>query len=177
MNFILKEFDELGSTNTKAKELAVEGVNPWTVVVAKKQAAGYGRKGNAWFSPEGGLYFSVILPKSNVEDLQILTILSAFCVANSIKERFGVEPMIKLPNDVHLNDKKICGILTENIICGQIKSSVIGIGINTNINALAPGLEKTASSLKIELGRTIDNKALLGQIIIQLQSIFRSISQ
>jgi len=176
-DYTLKTFDELNSTNSKAKELAAAGAQPWAVVVAKKQTGGYGRKGNEWFSPEGGLYFSIILPKSNIEDLQILTILAAFCVASTIKEQFDIEPVIKLPNDVYFNGKKICGILTENVICGQIKSSVIGIGVNTNIETITPGLEKTASSLKIELGRNIDNDLVLRQVIIQLQNTFKSINQ
>jgi len=175
--YILKKFEELNSTNAKAKEMAAAGAGEWTVVLAKKQGAGYGRKGNAWFSPEGGLYFTVILPKGNVDDLQLLTILAAFCVANAAKEKFGVEPMIKLPNDVHLDGKKICGILTENVIMGGVKSSVIGIGVNTNIEKFPSGLEKSSTSLKIELGADIDNGALLEQIITQLQSVFKSISQ
>ena len=133
MDYSIEKFDELGSTSAKAKEFAARGVKPWTVVVAAKQGSGYGRKGDAWFSPAGGLYFSVVLPKSNIDDLQILTILAAFCVAKAIKDDYGVEPFVKLPNDVYLNGKKICGILTENVIVGEIKSSVIGIGVNTNI--------------------------------------------
>lgn len=176
-NYKLVELAEVGSTNIEAKKLAGEGADAWTVVVAKKQAGGYGRKGDAWASPEGGLYFSVILPKSNVADLQIITILAAFCVANAIKEKFGVEPMIKLPNDVYLSGKKLCGILTENIIKGAVKSSVIGIGVNTNIDDFGQDMDKTATSLKIESGLAVDNRALLEQIIGQLQNIFKAISQ
>jgi len=175
-SFAITEFDRLDSTSAKAKEMAAQGAAPWTVVVVKKQGSGYGRKGDAWFSPEGGLYFSVVLPKSNVEDLQILTILAAFCVATTIKETYGVEPFVKLPNDVYLNGKKICGVLTENIIAGEVVSSVIGIGVNTNIGSFAPGLEG-ASSLEIELGKTIDNGLFLEQIIDQLQKTFNAISK
>jgi BirA family transcriptional regulator, biotin operon repressor / biotin---[acetyl-CoA-carboxylase] ligase len=173
--FKIITLDQLESTSAKAKELAAAGEKSWTVVVAKEQIGGYGRKGTGWFSPAGGLYFSVILPKSNVQDLQILTILAAFCVANAIKENFGVEPFVKLPNDVYLNGKKVCGILTENVICGDEILSVIGIGVNTNIDAFGADLTK-ATSLKIELGQTIDNRAILVQIISQLQQTFKAIS-
>lgn len=187
MDYNFKKFDNLDSTSVKAKELAASGAAPWTVVLAEKQEMGYGRKGNAWYSPEGGLYFSVILPKSNIDDLQIMTILAAFSVAKTIKEQFGVEPFVKLPNDVYLNGKKICGILTENVISaplgdarpeggGDIKSSVIGIGINTNISYFPDDLA-TATSLKIEMGKAIDNNVILEQSISQLQQIFESISQ
>lgn len=174
-NYILKKFDELESTNIKAKELIVAGAEPWTIILAQKQMAGYGRKGNAWYSPADGLYFSIILPKSNIDDLQIMTILAAFCVANAIKEQLGIEPMIKLPNDVYLNGKKICGILTENVISGEVKSSVIGIGVNTNISYF-PAELNTAASLKGEAGKTIDNSLILEQIISQLQNTFKAIS-
>jgi len=176
MNFDIKKFSSLNSTNIKAKELVAAGAGPWTVVVAKKQESGYGRKKDAWFSPEGGLYFSVILPKSNIEDLQLMTIFAAFCVARSIKENFGVEPFVKLPNDVYLNGRKVCGVLTENIILGQVKSSVIGIGINTNIKAF-PAEFATATSLEIELGKPIDNNLILEHSITQLQSMFKAISR
>lgn len=176
-NYKIIRLEEVVSTNVEAKKLAAGGAAAWNVVVAKKQTGGYGRKGDDWESPEGGLYFSVILPKSNVEDLRIATILAAFCVANAVKEQFGVEPMIKLPNDVYLNGKKICGILMENVISGEVKSSVIGIGVNANIGELSPELEKTATSLKMELAAEVDNSALLEQIIIQLQNVFKAISQ
>jgi BirA family transcriptional regulator, biotin operon repressor / biotin---[acetyl-CoA-carboxylase] ligase len=175
-NHKIIKFDELGSTSAKAKELAGQGAESWTVVVAKKQGQGYGRKGNEWYSPEGGLYFSVILPKGNIDDLQILTILAAFCVAKAIKDDYRVEPFVKLPNDVYLNGKKVCGILTENVISGEVKSSVIGIGVNTNIDEFPEDLAN-AASLKIELGKTIDNSLILGQIISQLQATFKSISR
>ena len=173
--FKIIKHDSLDSTSAKAKEMAAAGAEPWTVVLAQKQEGGYGRKGNAWYSPEGGLYFSVILPKSNIDDLQTMTILAAFSVAKTIKEQFGAEPFVKLPNDVYLNGKKICGILTENVIAGDIKSSVIGIGINTNIGYFPVDLAG-ATSLKIELGKTIDNNDILEQSISQLQLIFKSIS-
>jgi BirA family biotin operon repressor/biotin-[acetyl-CoA-carboxylase] ligase len=175
MDLDIKKFDNLDSTSVRAKELAAGGAAAWTIVVAKKQDNGYGRKGNAWFSPQGGLYFSVILPKSNVDDLRILTILAAFAVAQTVKDRFEVEPFVKLPNDVYLNGKKICGILTENIIAGEVKSSVIGIGVNTNIGAF-PAELANATSLEIELGETIDNDQILEHSISQLQQIFKTIS-
>jgi BirA family biotin operon repressor/biotin-[acetyl-CoA-carboxylase] ligase len=173
----IENFETLDSTSIKAKELASRGEKPWTVVRAVKQKEGYGRKGSGWFSPEGGLYFSVILPKSNIDDLQTLTILAAYVVAKAVKENFNAEPLIKLPNDVYLNGKKICGTLTENVIGSDIKSSVMGIGLNTNIEKFGPELENSATSLKIELKREIDNEALLRQIIEGLKKTLATISE
>lgn len=165
----------VSSTQTAAKKL--KNPRPWTIVLAQEQKEGYGRKKTEWFSPKGGLYFSVILPKSQIEDLQTLTILAAFVVAQIIKEDFGLEPFIKLPNDIYINQKKVAGILTENIIGKEIKFSVMGIGLNTNIEKVSKNLEKRATSLRIELGKRIDDKKILRQIIDGLKKQLKTISQ
>lgn len=173
----IKKYKTISSTSEKAKELAREGVDPWTVVVAEEQVGGYGRKGAAWFSPNGGLYFSVILPKSNIEDLQTLTILAAFICAKTIKENFNLEPFIKLPNDIWVNGRKVCGILTENIVGKDVKVSVMGIGLNTNIDKFPKDLENITTSLKIELDKEVDNKKILEQIIAGLKEQLKTISE
>lgn len=177
MELKIKKFRELPSTQLKAKELAGEGADPWTVILAEEQILGQGRKGNIWYSPKGGLYFSVILPKSQIEDLQTLTILAAFIVAKLLKENFGLEPLIKLPNDVLLNGKKICGILTENIVGKNVKLSVMGIGLNTNIKKFPKDLKEITTSIKIELGKEVDNQEILIQIIKGLKEQLKTISE
>jgi len=189
----IKYFSQLKSTNQKAKELSSKEAKPWLVVVAEKQTAGYGKEKVPWFSPQGGLYFSIILPKSKIEDLQTLTILAAWISAKVIKDNFNLEPLIKLPNDVLLNDKKVCGILTENVIgastCSaptlsrvervgkDVKSSVIGIGLNTNIEKFPKELENIATSLKIELGKEVDNEEILKKILKGLKKQLKTISE
>jgi len=175
--FKIVEFELLDSTNAKARQMASGGALPWTVVAAARQEAGHGRKGNAWYSPVGGLYFSVVLPPSDIDDLQILTIMAASSVAQILKDNFGIEPFIKLPNDVYLNGKKVCGIMTENVIAGDVKCSVMGIGLNTNIVDFPKELSDSATSLRSILNKPIDNKAILEQIITQLQKTLDSISR
>ena len=153
----IKKYKVVSSTNLIAKKLRPES---WLVILAEKQNVGYGKKSSRWFSPKDGLYFSIVLPKSKIEDLQTLTILAAFIVAKTIKDNFSLEPLIKLPNDVLLNQKKICGILTENIVGKEVKSSVIGIGLNTNIDKFPKELEDEATSLKIELGKEVNNEKI-----------------
>lgn len=172
----IRRFEKLNSTNVKAKELIEDGAEPWTVVVSQEQDSGYGRKGEKWISPKGGLYFSIILPKNNIDDLQLLTILTAFTIAKIIKEEFNIEPLIKLPNDIILNGKKICGVLTENVIGKDVKSSVMGVGLNTNTEIL-PGLENIATSLLRETGRKIDNDEILKRIIEEIKKQLESISK
>lgn len=157
-------FEKIDSTNAKAKEM-VDIYYPWTVIIAREQHFGHGTKGKSWFSPVGGIYFSVILPSANIRDLQILTMLSAFAVATAIKEEFSLEPMIKLPNDVFLDGKKFCGILTENVIRGRKINSVIGIGINTNIDQFPDELSETAISISKLIGRSIDNEKIIRRVV------------
>jgi BirA family biotin operon repressor/biotin-[acetyl-CoA-carboxylase] ligase len=173
----IKTFKVLPSTNQKAKELAKKGAQPWTVIMAEEQSAGYGKEKVFWFSPRGGLYFSVILPKSQIKDLQTLTVLAAFIIARTLKEKFSLEPLIKLPNDVRLDGKKIAGILTENIIGRDVKLSVIGIGLNTNVNKFPQDLEDGATSLKIELGKEVNNQKILEEIVLGLKEQFKTISR
>lgn len=170
----IKKYKVVSSTNLIAKRLKPE---PWLVILAEKQTVGYGKKSSRWFSPKGGLYFSIVLPKSKIEDLQTLTILAAFIVAKTIKDNFSLEPLIKLPNDVLLNQKKICGILTENIIGKEIKSSVIGIGLNTNIDKFPKELKNEATSLRIELGREVNNEKILKQIVEGIKKQLATISE
>lgn len=176
---IIKSFPQIDSTNAKAKELALAGAKPWTVVVAGEQTNGYGKDRRGWFSPKGGLYFSIILPKSNVEDLQTLTILAAFVVAKTVMEEPEAgQAFIKLPNDVWMNNKKIAGILTENVIAGKrAVCSVMGIGLDTNIEKFPPELEKIATSLKIEIKREVNEKVLLEKILKGLKKQLAIISQ
>jgi len=170
----IKKYKVVSSTNLIAKKLRPES---WLVILAEKQNVGYGKKSSRWFSPKGGLYFSIVLPKSKIEDLQTLTILAAFIVAKTIKDNFSLEPLIKLPNDVLLNQKKICGILTENIVGKEVKSSVIGIGLNTNIDKFPKELENEATSLRIELGREVNNEKILKQIVEGIKKQLATISE
>jgi BirA family biotin operon repressor/biotin-[acetyl-CoA-carboxylase] ligase len=170
------KFEKIDSTQIFAKSLKTP--EAWLVVLAKEQTEGKGRKGDFWYSPKGGLYFSVILPKSNVDDLQTLTILAAFIIGKYIKEKFNLEPFIKLPNDVYLNGKKVAGVITENVIeAKEVKFSVMGIGINTNITHFPKDLENIATSLKIEIGKEVENEKILNQIIEGLKEQLKTISE
>ncbi|MFQ6049747.1 MAG: biotin--[acetyl-CoA-carboxylase] ligase [Candidatus Paceibacterales bacterium] len=171
----IKKYKSISSTSALAKKL--KKAEPWLVFWAQEQTAGYGRKKNYWFSPKGGLYFSVILPKSKIEDLQTLTILAAFVVTKTIKENFNLEPFIKLPNDVYVNQKKIAGILTENVIGKEVKFSIMGIGLNTNIEKFPKELENRATSLKIELGERVNNEKILKQIVKGIKEQLKTISE
>jgi BirA family biotin operon repressor/biotin-[acetyl-CoA-carboxylase] ligase len=170
----LKKYKSVSSTSSLAKQLKPQD---WLVVLAEEQTAGYGREKSSWYSPKGGLYFSVILPKSNIDDLQTLTILASFVIARVLKENFSMEPFIKLPNDVYVNQKKIAGILTENVIGQEVNFSLIGVGLNTNIESFPTDLENRATSLKMELGEKVNNAKILLQVVEGLKKQLKIISE
>lgn len=111
------------------------GAGEWTVVVAESQSRGRGKPGTSWYSPPGGLYFSVILkPRKNPPDLSPITRLAAEAVVKALS---GLNPQIKPPNDILIDGKKACGILTEKI--GE--SLIIGIGLNVDMKEFPAGLD------------------------------------
>lgn len=128
MIFKIEKYKELVSTNDTAKEKAVSGAPEGTVITAEHQSGGKGRAGHTFYSPTGGIYMSVIL-RPRFSDYTLITPAAAVAVCKTT-EKLGFDCKIKWVNDLYLNDKKICGILTEsNISYGW---AVLGIGLNTN---------------------------------------------
>lgn len=122
------------STNTDAKKLLLAGDTDTAAVFALRQNGGHGRKGRPFFSPPGGIYMSAILrPRLDPDQIVLITTAACVCVCRAIARVTGREPQIKWVNDLFLNGKKICGILTEAITdveSGTIGAVIIGIGIN-----------------------------------------------
>ncbi len=148
-------FDSTDSTNTKAKELAEEGYPNGTLVVADYQMAGKGRRGRTWESPSGtGIFMTLMLkPDINPNNASMLTLVAALAVAKAISDITGEQALIKWPNDIVINGKKICGILTEmSAQFDYINHIVIGIGINVHNKDFPEEIKETASSLMIESG-------------------------
>jgi len=126
-------FERVSSTNTLLRNAAVEGAEENTVYIAEEQTAGKGRKNRSFFSPPGGgLYISILLrPHIPVEDTLFITTSAAVAVCKAIESSTGEKPQIKWVNDIILNGKKVCGILTESaIVNDNIDYAVLGIGIN-----------------------------------------------
>lgn len=125
-------YDELASTNLTAREIARSDDRCEQVIIARRQTSGRGRLGRSFFSPNGGLYMSLLLfPKSSAHDALHITTAAAVAVARAIDKIASVRCEIKWVNDVYLSGRKICGILTEaQISNGAIDFAVLGIGIN-----------------------------------------------
>jgi biotin-[acetyl-CoA-carboxylase] ligase BirA-like protein len=129
-------FERLESTQITAKEMALSGAEHGTVVIAEEQTAGRGRYGKAFFSPRGcGLYMSVILrsDKVRLSEPTLLTAFAAVSVCEAVEAAAGKTARIKWVNDIFIDGKKVCGILTEAVTDGDGKISffIVGIGINT----------------------------------------------
>lgn len=165
-------FDTIDSTNTKAQELAEKGYPSGTLVVADKQESGKGRRGRSWVSPSGtGIFMTLMIkPDINPNNASMLTLVAALAVAKAITSVTGEEAMIKWPNDIVVNSKKVCGILTEmNAQFDYINHIVVGIGINVHNESFPEEISQMASSLMIEAGGKRFHRA---QIIAETMSYF-----
>ena len=145
-------FDTLDSTNNKAKQLALAGAPHGTIVMALQQTGGKGRLGRSFFSPREGLYISIIIkPDFDLSKSVLVTSAAAVAVAESIESVAGHKAMIKWVNDVYIDDKKVCGILTEGMTdfeTGQIENIIIGIGINTSLSGFPEELLRIAGAVE-----------------------------
>ncbi len=166
-------FDEIDSTNTKAKELAEQGYPSGTLVVADRQIAGRGRRGRSWDSPAGiGIFMTLLLkPDINPNNASMLTLVTALATAQAISDVTGAEAKIKWPNDIVINGKKVCGILTEmSAQFDYINHIVIGIGINVHNESFPEEIRETASSLLLESGKRIHRADLIARFLERFEA-------
>ena len=127
-------FDSLDSTNTYLKGLAANGQSEGTVVIAKSQTKGRGRRGRNFYSKENGLYLSLLLrPDKSAEASLLITVAASVAVALAIERLSGKHTEIKWVNDIFINGKKVSGILTEgaiNPLNAKLNFAVLGVGVN-----------------------------------------------
>lgn len=165
--------DQIDSTNNYAKQLALNGAPSGTIVLSKAQHSGKGRLGRSFSSPDGlGIYFSIILRFSHSPlSLLPLTPLMAEAARRAIAATTGLSPKIKWINDLVFHGRKLCGILTEQILCGGYSSHIIvGIGINCNqtVADFSLDLQEIATSLRIALGEPVLIPDLAAELIRQV---------
>ena len=150
--FILDVRKTVTSTNTIAKEMAANGAKEGTVIIATHQTEGRGRMGRTFYSPAStGIYMSLILrPKLSLEDSLLITTGAAVAVAKAIEELTHREVQIKWVNDLFMDGKKVCGILTEaslNVENGGLEYAVVGIGINVSTRDFPDDIKEVAGSI------------------------------
>jgi len=165
------------STNTRLKELAEQGASEGSVLLAETQTAGRGTRGRTFFSSRGeGLYLSLLLrPAADISDLLTLTGRTAVALCDGIRAACGAPVDIKWLNDIYLNGRKLCGILTE-IAPNLTDYVVIGIGINVNQSRdtfKAQGLDAIATSLAAE-GYPVSRQSLAASILEAMDDMYRS---
>lgn len=164
-------FEELTSTNDYAHRVAKEGYGEGTVIIAKTQTKGRGRLGRGWYSPEGGIYLSLILhPKISIKNSPILSLLGGVSVAKAIRGMFGIDAGMKWPNDLLINMRKAGGVLVEMETSGKrIDFVILGIGVNVNISKerLPERTIWPSTSIMEEIGKTVDQEELIERILIE----------
>ena len=168
----LLRFKRLGSTNTKAYQLAQQGAGEWSVVIADTQTKGRGRLGKAWESPSGGLWFSVILrPPISPGMAGLIQMLAAVAVLRALRTTVKGRGKVgvKWPNDIVLGGRKLGGILVETkTAANALLFAVVGVGIN--VNQSEESLPDGAVSLRIYTGRKRSLQRLLRLILHELES-------
>ena len=169
--------DSVTSTNDLMKALAEEGAPEGTVLLSGEQTRGKGRLGRQFTSAAGkGIYLSALLrPQLPPEDLLPLTGFTAEAMVRAVRRAAGAEAKIKWVNDLVLNGKKLCGILTESAFFeGRLRYVVVGVGLNVNYDRddFPPELRDLAGSLKTELGRTFDLAPVAAAMIEELDRLY-----
>lgn len=169
-------FDQLDSTNTQGQRMVLEGAENGTVILTDRQTSGAGRRGRSFLSPSGvGIYLSYLLaPDCGGEALSLLTSCAGLAVCDAITACTGLSPSIKWPNDVILDRRKVCGILTRLVADGENASigwAIIGIGVNVAQDSFPQELADKAVSVRMAGGDVLRAR-LAAELIARLDDIF-----
>ena len=167
-------YEETESTNNVAYKLAENGAAEGVTVLAEKQSKGRGRLGREWMSPKGaGIYMSSILrPGILPNEAPKITLLVAVAMCNAVRRITGLPALIKWPNDILIDGKKVCGILTE-MKAEQDICTFLVLGIGINVNTKKASLPKGATSLKEELGKEISRIELVRTMLKELEKSYK----
>ncbi len=167
--------DSVDSTNNRIRELAMSGAPDGQIVIANEQLRGRGRRGRDFISPKDkGIYLSMLMRPDNLPaDMMMITAWTAVAVNNAIESVYGIRPGIKWVNDLVINQRKVCGILTEVSVEGEsgyVQHMIIGIGINVNEQEcdFPAELRDTATSLLMETDKEHSRAYLASELIKEL---------
>ena len=168
-------FDDIDSTNIKAKELAQKDIEDGSIIISEKQTLGSGRFNRKWFSPLGGLWFTLVLrPNIPPTEAPKITQIAAASIYKTLRD-FNINTTIKWPNDILLNDKKLCGILAEmKCDMDRVHYLILGIGMNINIdeNAFDESVKSIATSLKLEYNRQFERREILAGFLNHFETLY-----
>ena len=173
-------FTETDSTNIQAKRMGDQGAPHGTLAAAGQQTAGKGRRGRTWESPaDQNIYMSLLLrPEIAPVKAPMLTLVMAYAAAMALRECTGLDVQIKWPNDLVINGKKICGILTEmSTEIDYINYVVIGVGINVNQETFPDEIKETATSLKVETGKPVKRAGVIAAVMERFEQYYEQFVQ
>ncbi|MDT4895375.1 MAG: BirA family transcriptional regulator [Acidobacteriota bacterium] len=173
---MILRFDSLPSTNTEAARQAMLGAPEGLCIVAREQTQGRGRQQRVWISPaDAGLYFSLVLRPARLMDRAwpLLTLMAALAVRDALVEACELETDIKWPNDIMVEERKLCGILAETIETETGRAVIIGIGINLDNRAFPPELRAVATSVSSSTGKMPDAETLMQSLIRSLEKYYK----
>ena len=177
----IQHYYKIGSTNAAAMEAAAGGAPEGSVFLAEEQTAGRGRGGNRWHSARStGIYCSVVLrPNLPPSDALILSLAAGLAVQAAVREIDArVNPDLKWPNDLLVDGKKFCGILTEmNAEATRVRHVVVGIGINVNQQKFPEDLREIATSLRLASGKEWSRVELAAALLKSLDREYRDLLQ
>lgn len=169
----IEYYKEIKSTHLYAKQIAEKEENNGKVIIAEIQTSGIGTKGRKWYTGDGkNIAMTIILhAQCKINDLKDLTVNIAKVIQKAIKELYGYSLKIKEPNDLLLNNKKICGILTEiNTIGEKINYLLISFGFNVNEDEFSDETKDIATSLKREYNKEFEREEIISYIIEKLET-------
>lgn len=164
-------FDEVQSTNATALSSVHDSPNG-TVVLAETQVQGKGRLTRPWASPPGGIWMSLILkPKIPLSEVSRINMAVGVAICRTVSSLFGLQAGIKWPNDILIQERKVCGILIEvGAQMDQLDYAVVGVGINANNSLASFPADWRATSMAAELGREIDRCELIARMLEEMES-------
>lgn len=175
-DILITVYKTIKSTNTEAKMVSMNNSNHGAVILSEEQTQGRGRMGRTFYSPsESGIYMSIILkPNLNIADSVLITTAAAVAVCLAIDKFTIHEPKIKWVNDIYINDKKVCGILTEavtDIENGTISNVIVGIGLNVKTELFPTELKEIAGSIFTSTENNCIRNQLSAEIINNILTI------
>jgi len=158
-------FKQVISTNDLAKDYPIG-----SLLISETQTKGHGRFKRAWNSDKGGIYLSIVLPK--IDQPQLYTFIGCLAVYKAVKEITKIKTVIKWPNDLYYEKKKVCGILTTNLE----DKTIVGIGINVN-NKINQTLKTKSTNLKSVLKKEINTEKIIKSLIKNIHSYTKKVNK
>ena len=168
----IEHYEQINSTHKYAQTIAQDLESDKKVIIADEQTEGIGTKGRSWYTGKGNnIAMTIILhTKRKIDEIKELPIEVAKVVQKSIKELYNYDLEIKEPNDLMLNNKKICGILTQTSTQGEkINYILISLGFNVNETRFSKEVKDIATSLKNEYKKEFDKKEIISKILENIE--------